>query len=177
MRRGLKGLIGFLSIVFVGGVGFYACNDANCPENVEAPLRIAIANSRTKSQSTFENLEIYHKGKRDTILSISLWGIGEKKDSAIYTNKTGINRLDVTLHVEKEISKYRLSYALKSKDTIADTFTIYHRNYPYYLSDKCPCLMYYHLDSVLHSKHLIHDYSFINQNVTNEKELHVKISY
>jgi hypothetical protein len=100
----------------------------------------------------------------------SLGGQEIYMDSILYNNTKRINKLILPLNNSSNQSKFYINF-----NQVADTITVYHTNYDYYLSLECGCIKTFTIDTVLTTNNFIDSVKITFHNVNNNNAEHLQI--
>lgn len=134
-----------------------ACTlDRNCYENMDVLVYCDLYSYQTKQAISVERFSVR----------------GLEKDSMLYDDANGIRQLALPLKSNAQKTAFLLTDILADQ---CDTLSFIHSNRQWFVSMECGCLILHTLSEVYHRGNLIDSVSLINDEVKNEKNIHVKI--
>ena len=101
--------------------------------------------------------------------TISVTGI--PNDSVLYNQSRGLNRLQLPLRPDTNVTTFRLDW-----HQMSDTIFIRHLNDYKYISFACGCYVYYVIDSVWSSHHFIDAFYITDSDVQDQDTENIRLS-
>lgn len=154
MRSAWKYLFGvtLLEIVSLTHTG---CNTSGCTENRSAIPLADFYSSQDGYQITLDSLQIS--------------GIGAPGDSILMTAGTRANQVYLPMRAMQKTTSWCLAYKWEHLDNPAlnDTLTFHYEAQPWFASDECGAMYYYHIHKVEHTTHLMDSVAITDSLVTN----------
>ncbi len=158
-------ILSSLSVCFIALALLTSCNDQKCTESTVTNARASFYTKSGLTALTFD--------------SVSIKGIGQVKDSILYSKVRKTKSVLLPLRIQAEntafqIQFYRSNSATKNQ---TDTIRFYHKNKPQYISPDCGCSVFYHIDSVKYTRHRIDTVKITQPEITNQDEEHIQILF
>lgn len=101
--------------------------------------------------------------------TVSVTGI--PNDSVLYNQSRGLNRLQLPLRPDTNVTTFRLDW-----HQLSDTIFIRHLNDYKYISFACGCYVYYVIDSVWSSHHFIDSFYITDSDVQDQDTENIRLS-
>lgn len=140
-----------------------SCGDEGCTEATTSYTVASLVKESTASSIAAKTISVY--------------GIGQKSDSAMVLSQTDFKVISLLLNPDTTCTKMNFVFAFAEADTIRDTLSFYYKNQAYFLTIDCGCTVENYIDSILHTSHLIKKVEIINPEVKNEKKPNITLYY
>lgn len=152
-----------ISCSLLAAISLTSCGDSSCTESTTANAMMTFYSRSTSSALTID--------------SISVRGIGT--DSILYDKSREVKYISVPLRINSNESAFQLNFYRSNSSANAQTDTVrfYHQNRPQYISPDCGCSVFYHIDSVSHTRHRIDTVKIKQPEITNQNEEHLQIYF
>ena len=158
----MKNKIPILAVFIIFSLAFFSCEtDENCRKDRYIVFTV-----------DFRKAVIDMLG-RQTLSAFSVDSVtvsGLENDSALYSNRKKINKIDLFLDKFSEQSRYEIAF----NDTI-DTLIVRHRNTEEYLSFECGCIVTHQIDTAWVTGHFIDSVSIKNKEVNTLNATNIEL--
>lgn len=152
-----------LSACVLGG-----CNTSGCTENQNS-LPLA-------GFYTIDSLGRQHQVSLD---SLDVGGVGAPGDSLLYSTGMALTQAYLPLRSTTDETRFFFHYTQAELDTAAlnDTITFGYSSSPYFASEECGAVYYYHIHSLRYTRHVIDSIALLDSLITNTDIERLKIFF
>jgi hypothetical protein len=140
----------------------YSCGDDGCVESV---IGYGVGTLVKSADS-----------ERTEPSSLTVYGIGQKNDSAMIENLKPKSTIDLLLNPNDTVTNFKVLFVF-NKDTIADTLKFHYENKDFFINIDCGCTVYHFIESIEHTSNFIKTIEIINPEITNVKTNNFTIGY
>ncbi|MDO5570675.1 MAG: DUF6452 family protein [Bacteroidales bacterium] len=141
---------------------WYSCGDDGCVESIVG-YGVGTLKKNTGSENSMPS-------------SISVYGIGQQKDSAMIKGLSPSSTIDLLLNPSDTVTDFKVLFVF-SQDTIIDTLRFHYENKDFFINIDCGCTVYHFVDSIEHTSNFIKTIEIINPEITNVKTNNFTIGY
>ncbi len=147
----------YLLLIAVFTAGLIACDD---------DTKVCDLDTRTEARAIFRYLNPNNNNvEEDTIFPrVTLFALG--KDS-IYKKRSGLSGMQFQLDRNTDSARY---YFQTDSARVADTLTFRYTRQPHFISAGCGVVMYFNIDTVFSTTHVVQSVSITSKQVTEENE-------
>ncbi len=109
--------------------------------------------------------------------SLAIGGVGAPNDSLLITPGTKVSEVYLPLRSTASSTSYVIHYAYRELDAdiYNDTITLDYTSIPYFVSEECGAMYYYHIDRMGYTTHLIESIELTDSLITNVDQQRIKI--
>lgn len=116
-------------------------------------------------------------GKQVQLDSLAIHGVGAPNDSLLITPGTQVSEVYLPLRSTASSTSYVIHYTYREldDDRYNDTISLEYTSIPYFVSEECGAMYYYHIDQLNHTTHLIESIEITDSLITNVDQQRIKI--
>ncbi len=116
-------------------------------------------------------------GEQVQLDSVAISGIGAPNDSLLIAPGTQVSEVYLPLRSTASATAYVLHYAYQNidSDLYNDTISLEYTSIPYFVSEECGAMYYYHIDRLDYTTHLIESIEITDSLITNADVQRLKI--
>lgn len=142
-----------------------ACNTSGCLDNQSALPRAQMRSSAT--------------GKDISVTGLEISGVGAPGDSLITFGTTSVSSLYLPMRSTAQSTAWCLHYNQEGLDDPAlnDTVEFHYTSVPYFASDECGAMYFYHIDRVRNTFHLVDSVVVADSLITNVEATQIYIYF
>lgn len=148
------------------GMVLWSCNTSGCTENQNS---LPLAGFYIDSDSL---------GVRAvTVDSLEVGGVGAPNDSLLVTSKESVSMVYLPFRSSADRSSFYFNVvsSLSIAPLATDTVTFSYTSTPYFASEDCGAVFYYHIDRVSYTRHFIDSIAVTDSLITNVDAERIKI--
>lgn len=114
-----------------------------------------------------------------TIDSLEVGGVGAPGDSLLYGSGMELSQVYLPLRSTATSTSFFFHYTQEaiSSDALNDTITLSYTSSPYFASEECGAVYYYHIDKMSYTRHLIDSVAIVDSLITNTDVERMKIFF
>ncbi|MCM1347806.1 MAG: DUF6452 family protein [Firmicutes bacterium] len=157
-----KILIPILTVVALA-LAAGSCNTSGCTDNQNALPLAGFYSSSTGQAISVPDLEIY--------------GQGVPNDSALYNTGAGLSEVYLPFRADKSETTYNFKYLLADSTTVTDKISFTYTSEPYFASEECGAMYYYHIKSLGYTTNLIDSVVILDSLITNVENQRIHIYF
>lgn len=116
---------------------------------------------------------------RISIVSLNAWGLGHQTDSLMLSVGRP-TELEFILRPDTTETRIRIEMTVNDNGDMFkydDTLTIAYDPVPYFLNMECGCSMFFTLQDVSVTNHLLRTVKIKNKEITNEEQINIVLEY
>ncbi|MDE6309302.1 MAG: hypothetical protein K2L93_07050 [Muribaculaceae bacterium] len=119
----------------------------------------------------------FSDGKPIQLDSLAIHGVGAPNDSLLITPGTTVSEVYLPLRSTANATSYVIHYTYKALDSdrYNDTISLDYTSIPYFVSEECGAMYYYHIDQMDYTTHLIESIEITDSLITNVDQQRLKI--
>lgn len=154
-----------ISIFILGEISITGCSSNDCPLIGRPSARFDFFNSLTGSLFQFND-------------TLTVYSLGT--DSILINKDTKINYFTLPLNYTSNETTFILNYKQLNDSTptiLRDTLLIYHTNIEHFVSLDCGIKMFYHLDSIRYTTHVMDSIIMQNPEIDDHEKGNFKIYF
>jgi hypothetical protein len=113
----------------------------------------------------------------DTVTVYGLLDEASRYDSVLYNNQR-LKSASLPLRLDKDTTSFVFNF-LTTAGVLwtQDTITFVHQNNPHFISEACGFVMYFTLDTVIHTTNRIDSISVNNNKITNDPSENIRMFF
>ncbi len=152
----------FLAVILMTAVG---CNTNGCLNNQSAIPLAELYSSATGAAISLNNLQIS--------------GVGAPNDSVLISSGTAVSKLYLPMRSSQSSTAWCFHYTQEGLDDPAlnDTIEFVYTSMPYFASEECGAMYYYHIVQVKATDHLMDSVVIVDSLITNVDLTRIKIYF
>lgn len=148
------------------GMALWSCNTSGCTENQNS---LPLAGFYIDTDST---------GVRAvTVDSLEVGGVGAPNDSLLVNAKKPVSIVYLPFRSSTDKSSFYFNIVSSQSTTpvVTDTVTFGYTSTPYFASEDCGAVFYYHIDRLSYTRHFIDSIAITDSLITNVDAERIRI--
>ena len=135
----------------------HGCNETECSESKTTILWANFYNSDLSMHS--DTLAVYGLNINSMLIDTSV-----------------MKNISLPLKLTESSTSFVFDFFSKNDELRAkDTILFIHKNSEHFISEACGCVMFFSIDTIIHTKHKIDSIAIRNKNITNEEQENIQI--
>lgn len=142
-----------------------SCDSGGCTDNQNSlPLAVFYASST---------------GEPVTLTGLDVGGVGAVNDSLIYKSYQSLSEVYLPLRSNATTTAYYFHYTQEGleDESLNDTISFDYTSSPYFASEDCGAVLYYHVRSYSYTTHLIDSVVMVDSLITNIDAQRIRIYF